>query len=294
MTVLVTGSNGFIGYYLTQQLIQKNYTVVATGKGECRLPFQNKNFVYENMDFTDPFAVHDVFMKYRPEAVVHAGALSNVDACEMNQWECYLTNVEGTLTLLFNSAACQSHFIFISTDFIFDGERGMYKEDDTPNPVNFYGKTKQEAEDAVREYAFDWAIARTILVYGQSYAAKKNILTIIKEKLEKNEAYKVVDDQYRTPTYVDDLAAGIVSIIRKKATGIYHLSGKDMLTPYQMACMAADQLGFDKSLIIKVTERNFSQPARRPRKTGFTIEKARHELGYEPISFQEGLKKTFS
>ena len=295
MKVLITGANGFLGYYLIEQLLAKKYTVIATGKGDCRLPFSDHpGFSYTTMDFTDPFSVHDVFAAHTPAVVIHAGAMSKPDECEQNQWQAYTTNTEGTLTVLMNAAELKSFFLFISTDFIFDGEKGMYKEEDPANPVNFYGKTKADAEDAVKEYEFDWAIIRTVLVYGKPQVGRSNILTIVKEKLEKGEKYNVVDDQVRTPTYVEDLAAGIISIIEKKAQGVYHLSGKEVLTPYQMACLAADYLGLDKTLIQKVTAASFSQPAKRPPKTGFVIDKAQKDLSYEPISFHEGLQKTFS
>ena len=294
MKILITGANGFLGYYLTEQLLKSSCEVIATGKGENRLPFYNyKNFKYVSMDFTDPFAVHDVFTEYKPGVVVHAGAMSKPDDCEQNQWKAYVTNVEGTITMLLNAEEQKSFFVFVSTDFIFDGNKGMYSENDNPRPVNFYGKTKLEAEQAVQEYEFGWAIARTVLVYGKPPPGRNNILTIIKEKLEKGEEYSVVADQIRTPTYVEDLAAGIVLIIEKKAKGIYHLSGKDVLTPYEMAGQTADHLGLDKSMIKKVTAADFSQTAKRPLKTGFIINKAKKELGYNPLSFSEGLNKTF-
>ena len=313
MKILITGANGFLGYYLTKQLSEKGYEVIATGRDDCRLPFiENEFFHYESMDFTYPFAVHDVFKKYKPEVVVHAGAMSKVDECELNQWQAYVANVEGTVTLLLNAEEQKSFFVFVSTDFIFDGEKarlndsrpngssggavgqGLYKEDDIPNPVNFYGKTKLEAEVAVKEYEFDWAIVRTILVYGKPTTGKGNLLTVVKEKLEKGEEYCVVDDQLRTPTFVEDLAAGIISVIERKAKGVYHLSGDDILTPYEMACKVADHLKLNKSLIKKVTAAEFSQPAKRPPKTGFVIEKSRKKLGFHPVSFEEGLRRTFS
>jgi dTDP-4-dehydrorhamnose reductase len=244
------------------------------------------------LDFTDPYAVHDAFEKYKPSIVVHAGAMSKPDECELNQWQSYLVNVEGTLHLLMNAAERKSFFVFVSTDFVFDGEKGMYSETDEPNPVNFYGKTKLEAEDAVREYEHEWAIVRTVLVYGKPISGRSNIITIVKEKLEKGEEYRVVDDQVRTPTYVGDLAAGIIAIIEQRAGGVWHLSGKDVMTPYQMAFQTARESGLDASLIRRVTAADFSQPAKRPPKTGFVIDKARRELGYEPISFTEGLRNT--
>jgi len=295
MKILITGANGFLGYYIAEQLLAKKYSVIATGKGECRLPFtHNLNFQWITMDFTDPFSIHDVFEKIKPDVVVHSGAMSKPDECEMGQMKAYLVNVEGTVQLLINSEEFKSFFVFLSTDFVFDGERGMYKENDAPRPVNYYGRTKLEAEEAVKEYQYDWAIVRTVLVYGKNHSGHSNILKIVREKLEKGEEYSVFDDQVRTPTYVEDLARGIVSIIEKKATGVFHLSGKDVLTPYQMTIKTAEYLKLDSSVIKKVTHASFSQPAKRPLKTGFIIDKAREKLGYEPISFEEGLKKTFS
>jgi len=295
MKILITGANGFLGYYLVEQLLAKKYSVIATGKGECRLPFTHAvNFQWLSMDFTDPFSIHDVFENIKPDVVVHAGAMSKPDECEMDQMKAYLVNVEGTVQLLINSEELKSFFVFLSTDFVFDGERGMYNENDAPRPVNYYGRTKLEAEEAVKEYEYDWAIVRTVLVYGRNHSGHNNILKIVKEKLEKGEEYNVVDDQLRTPTYVGDLAKGIVSIIDKKATGVFHLSGKDILTPYQIAIKTAKHLKLDSSVIKKVTAASFNQPAKRPLKTGFVIDKAKKELGYEPVSFEEGLRKTFS
>jgi dTDP-4-dehydrorhamnose reductase len=225
--------------------------------------------------------------------VIHAGAISKVDDCEQDQWQAYTTNTEATVTMLVNAEEYKSFFVFVSTDFIFDGEKGMYKEDDTAKPVNFYGKTKLDAEEAVKEYKYDWAIVRTVLVYGKPRAGRGNILSVVKEKLEKGEAYNVVDDQVRTPTYAGDLADGIIAVIEKKAKGVFHISGEEVLTPYQMACKAADYLGLDKTLLKKVTQANFSQSAKRPLRTGFVIDKAKKVLGYQPLSFEDGLKKTF-
>ena len=294
MKILVTGSNGFLGNYLVKQLLEKQHHVIATGKGDCRLPFTGQHgFEYHTMDFTDPFTVHDVFQKYKPEIVIHAGANSKPDDCELNQWQAYVTNVEGTVTMLLNAEEHKSFFIFISTDFIFDGEKGMYKEEDKPAPVNFYGKTKSEAEDAVKEYEYGWAIARTVLVYGKPHKSRSNILSIVKEKLTKGEEYSVVSDQFRTPTYVEDLAAGIILIAEKKAEGIFHLSGTEVMTPYDMAVQTAEFLGFSSLLIKKVSAENFTQPAKRPLKTGFVIDKAANQLGFKPVSFEEGVKKAF-
>src|SRR4030095_2387185 len=170
MSILITGANGFLGYYLIAQLLDKGHNVIATGRGDCRLPFiAGERFQYATMDITDSFSVHDVFNHYKPEAVIHAAAMALVDTCELNQWDAYRANVEGTITVLINAEEHKSFFVFVSTDFVFDGLKGMYKEDDERAPVNFYGKTKMEAEDAVIEYEHGWAIARTILGYGKAF-----------------------------------------------------------------------------------------------------------------------------
>lgn len=292
--ILITGANGFVGYYLTEALLEKGFTVLATSKGDCRLPFSYSSFfIYEQMDFTDPFAVHDIFEKYKPSIVIHAGAMSKPDECEINQWECYVTNVEATLTLLANAEELKSFFVFISTDFVFDGEKGMYSENDMVNPVNFYGQSKADAEDAVKEYKYDWAIVRTCSVYGKPATGKQNILTVVKSKIENREKYMVFDDQVRTPTYVKDFVKGIVDLIEKRATGVYHLAGTDVLTPYEMAIKTAEYIGLDTSYIQRVTWVDLKQPAKRPPKTGLVIGKAKKELGFDPISFEEGLKNVF-
>jgi dTDP-4-dehydrorhamnose reductase len=294
MRILITGANGFLGYYLVEKLLQKKMEVYATGRGDCRLPFiGDTNFTYFNLDFTELIEVKKVFEDVQPEIIVHAGAMSKPDDCEINKPEAFRTNVEGTINLLQAAEKYKCFFIFLSTDFVFDGINGMYSENDTPGPVNYYGLSKLLAEKEVKAYKNGWAIVRTVLVYGKPTTGKKNLLTIIKEKLENGEEYKVVSDQIRTPTYVEDLAAGIVSIVEKKAEGVFHISGEDILTPYDMACKTADFLKLDKTLLKQANADNFNQPARRPLKTGFIIEKAKKVLGFNPISFEEGLKKTF-
>lgn len=292
--VLITGANGFLGYYLTQLLLKKGYEVMATGKGECRLPFQEKNFHYQSMDFANDEEVKNVFEQYRPGVIVHCGAESKPDACELNKENAFRINVSGTMNLLKASETLQSHFIFLSTDFVFDGKKGMYTEDDERSAVNYYGQTKILAEDEVVQYQYAWAIVRTVLVYGKPFLSRQNILTNVAAALQKGEKLKIFNDQVRTPTFVEDLASAIESIIGKKATGIYHISGEDVLTPYQMAIAVAKYLNVDASLIAKVSENDFEQPAKRPLKTGFTISKAKKELHYQPHSFEEGLKKTFA
>ncbi len=290
--VLITGANGFVGRNIVEQLLLKDYNVIATGKGHCRFSSSNENFLYETMDFVDAERIKAVFEKHAPDIVVHCGALSKPDECEQNKEAAFRINVSGTIYLLNEAAKYGCFFIFLSTDFIFSGEEGMYKEEDTPAPVNYYGQTKLLAEEEVKNYPFSWTIVRTVLVYGPSDGSRLNMVTMVADALHANKTLHIYDDQVRTPTYVVDLAKAIVTIIEKRATGVYHISGKDVCTPYQMACAVAHYLGFDENKIKRVTAETFQQGAKRPPKTGFTIEKAQRELHYQPLSFDEGLSLT--
>lgn len=292
MKVLITGANGLLGQHLVKYLLDKQFHVIATGRGESRLPFlSTAGYMYCSMDITNALQVYSVMNKEKPDVVVHAAAATQVDDCEKHPQQCETINVNGTSQILTDAETFSSHFIYVSTDFVFDGERGDYSEEDDLNPISWYGFTKMQAEAIVQTSSIPWSIVRTCLVYGNVLqGTRSNIISWVKESLEQGKPIKVVADQWRTPTYVEDLAKGIALIIEKKAEGIFHLSGKDRLSPYLMALQTADYFKLDPSYIEKVDASTFSQPGRRPLKTGLVIEKARKELGYEPVSFAEGLK----
>ncbi|MEJ7913539.1 MAG: SDR family oxidoreductase [Chitinophagaceae bacterium] len=292
-TVLITGANGFVGRYLVERLLLLGYCVIATGRGDDRLHVEHKDLQYQSLDITDRNAISWALEKYRPGVVVHTAALSSPDDCESNRILAAATNTTATRHLLEAASKQKSFFIFLSTDFVFSGLTGMYSEEDLRQPVNYYGETKLWAEDLVREYADRWCIIRTVLVYGKRREGRHNLLTVVAEKLAKGEQYNVFNDQIRTPTYVEDLTMAIGSIIEKKLRGIFHISGNDVLTPFEMAQMTARHLGLPESLLHPVTSDTFEQPARRPSKTGFTITKAEKEFNFQPTSFAEGLLKTF-
>jgi dTDP-4-dehydrorhamnose reductase len=289
--VLVTGANGLLGQQLIKVLLHKNYQVIATSRGESRLPFQSSdNYTYHEMDVANAMDTLSVMSLEKPDVVVHAAAMTQVDDCELRPQQCEKINVQGTSQILTDAETFSSHFIFISTDFVFDGEKGNYSEEEDTKPISLYGFSKLQAESMVQTSTIPFAIVRTCLVYGNLLkGTRSNIISWVKESLEQGKTIQVVSDQLRTPTYVEDLANGIALIIEKKATGIYHISGKDWLTPYDMAIKTANKFQLDISKIVKVDASTFKQPGRRPVKTGFVIEKARKELGYEPMSFDEGL-----
>lgn len=294
MKIAITGTNGLLGQHLVQLLLNEGYSVVATGKGPDRSFFasNSKAYRYYELDIVDQLRINEIWQSEKPEVLVHAAAITQVDECELNQEQCEWVNVQGTAWAIMAAEKYCRHIIFVSTDFVFDGVGGSYSEDAELNPISFYGKTKQEGERLVSHAKIPWAIVRTCLVYGNVLSgSRNNIISWVKENLENNKPIRVVSDQFRTPTYVADLAKGILLIIQQKATGIYHISGNEILTPYEIAQQTAHFLGLNNGLIEEVNASVFTQPAKRPPKTGFNISKARKELGYKPISFKEGLKR---
>lgn len=290
MTILVTGSNGLLGQHLCAQLISSGHQVVGIGRGANRLT-QLQSLRYEEVDITDGVHLQTVVKKVSPECIVHAAAMTQVDQCEEDKQSCYNINVSATRFLIDVAIELGCRLVYISTDFVFDGLGGPYSEEDEPAPVNYYGSTKLAAEKAVMESGLQWSIVRTVLVYGEVLeGTRSNIIKWVKENLEQGKPIKVVSDQYRTPTFIDDLADGIVRVVEKKAEGIYHISGGEGLSPYDMALKTAAFYKLNASLIEKVDASTFQQIGKRPLRTGFDISKARRELGFEPRSFDDSLQ----
>ena len=291
MKVLLTGSNGLLGQKLVALLRQQvGVQVLATSRGANKLAGLYPGQPFVPLDVTDAAQVQQVLARERPTHVIHAAALTNVDECELNHEACWQQNVTAVANLVTSCAALDIHLTHLSTDFIFSGEAGPLAEDALPGPVNFYGESKLAAERLVQASPGRWAVARTVLVYGVAHEyGRTNLVLWVRDSLRAGKNIKVVDDQWRTPTLAEDLAQGCWLLARQSAQGIYHLSSDELLTPHAMALRVADYFGLDKTLIERVNASTFSQPARRPARTGFLIDKARRELGYRPHTFAEGI-----
>jgi dTDP-4-dehydrorhamnose reductase len=287
--ILITGANGLLGQKLIHLLSQKPIDFLATGRGANRLQ-SLANVPYAEMDITKPAQIKALMADYQPDIVIHTAAMTQVDDCETQREACWEMNVKAVAYLI---EACQINHTFLlhlSTDFIFDGKAGPYAETAEAKPLSYYGESKLAAENLLIQSSIPWAIARTVLVYGITEAmSRSNIILWVKKSLAEGKTIQVVDDQWRTPTLAEDLAQGCWLIADKAAQGIFNISGKDFLSPYEMAIQTAEYFKLDKSLIIRTDGSQFSQPAQRPPRTGFIIDKARKILGYEPHSFAEGI-----
>ena len=296
MKILLTGANGLLGQHLLHLILKEtDHIVIAVGKGDCRTEFlHNKRLRYYSLDITDAVAANRLYLEEQPGLFIHAAAITQVDDCESDKVKCWNTNVTATRFLIDAARKINAFVVYVSTDFVFDGEKGNYSESDLTGPVNYYGSSKLAAENALLDSGLNAAIVRTCLVYGNLVnGSRTNFISWVKENLEEGKTIKVVNDQYRTPTYIEDLAKGILLVTEKKATGIFHISGEELLTPYEMAMVTADFLSLNRLLLEKVDASGFTQTAKRPAKTGFVITKAKNELGYQPLSFNDGLIKMF-
>ncbi|SHK37009.1 SDR family oxidoreductase [Hymenobacter psychrotolerans] len=291
MRILVTGTNGLLGQKLVALLReQPGVHVVATSRGPNKLAALYPDVRFVQLDVSRQEEVERVLAQEAPTHLIHTAAMTNADECELKREECWLHNVTAVRHVV---AACEAHRVHLthlSTDFVFSGEQGPLDEQAEPAPINFYGESKAAAEKIVQAARTPWVIVRTVLVYGTAHEyARTNIVLWVRDSLRAGQSIRVVSDQYRTPTLAEDLAQGCWLVAQQNATGIYHISSDEVLTPYQMALQVAAHFQLDASLIAEVDASTFSQPARRPLRTGFVISKARQELGYRPHTFAEGI-----
>lgn len=290
MKILITGSNGLLGQKLVKLLANKDgIELLATSKGSNRISNQS-GYTYKSLDITNQQEVDAIFDEFMPDTVINTAAMTNVDACESDKELCWDLNVNAVKYQIKAAEKHQAHYIHLSTDFVFDGEAGPYKETDQPNPLSYYGESKYEAEKLVQKANTKWSIARTIIVYGMvEDMSRSNIVLWAKEALEKGNPLTIVDDQFRSPTLAEDLAMGCWQIAEKQAEGIYHLSGKDVMSIIELVNRVADFYGLDKSIISPIKSTSLNQAAKRPPRTGFILDKAINDLDYSPCSFEEGL-----
>lgn len=292
MKLLITGSNGLLGQKIVKRCIRHGIPFIATSKGGNRNP-DCPDAVYLSMDISSADEVQTTFAKVRPTAVIHTAAITNVDYCEQHPEECMETNVEAVRLLWETSRQFGCHFQLLSTDFVFDGEKGHYSETDAPSPLSVYARSKVAAEQVLLEDTTkNWSIVRTIIVFGTGHQlSRSNLVLWALEALPKGEPMRLVNDQFRAPTWADDLAYGCVSIIERDEQGIFHLSGPDTYSVAELVQRIASVLGLADPAITTISSAALNQPAKRPPRTGFDLTKAAQLLDYHPHSFEDAVRE---
>jgi dTDP-4-dehydrorhamnose reductase len=288
LKLLITGASGLYGSKLAKLALDRGIEVYSS---DIQGLSTYGNFV--KLDIADKAHVDETFRSIKPDVVVHAATLTDVDKCELNKELAWRVNVDGTKNIAQASQQVGAFLVYISTDYVFSGEKGCYVESDSPDPINYYGLTKLEAETVVMQTMSepDFFIGRPSVIYGSTPAAGKvNFALWLIETLRKGERVRIVTDQWNTPTLNTNFAEMTLEVIERRINGVYHTCGATRVSRFEFAEKIADCFGLDKSLIDKVFASQFSWPARRPSDSSLDTSKARREFKCKPLSMDKALE----
>jgi len=286
--ILITGSNGLLGMQLRCLLEKNDFSVIASGIGSDRLT--NHNHIYIELDVTSSERCEYILNTYQPDIIVNAAAMTDVDKCEKEKERCLEVNSDSIDAFIPYLKKNNTHYIQISTDFIFNGEKGPYIETDDCDPINFYGFSKLEAEKKITTNNLKYTILRTSLIYGMDNDGN-NFLMWVRKNLMDNVELNIVDDQYRTPTYVLDLSAAILEIVKHKKYGTYHISGGENLSIFEIVCNIAKHYKLSISLVNRIKSSELNQIAKRPSRSGLKIKKAIENFNFTPTDLNNALNQ---
>jgi dTDP-4-dehydrorhamnose reductase len=277
MRFLVTGSAGLVGSQVVRDLAQ-NHTVHS-----CYHNLPSDYGIKTKLDLLDRDAIYDIVDKTAPDVIIHLAAITNVDLCESEKQLATKINTNATRYLANSAARCNAFFVYVSTDYVFDGIEGMKKENDAPNPINHYGRTKLDGEKALLDIDLKWCVARTSTPFGV-HKSKKSFPAWMVENLKEKKEITALSDQITSPTYVPNLSRMLVEISTKRITGIIHVAGATPISRYDLANMVAEKLGLDKNLIKKTTTDKMNWTAKRPKNSTLDVSYASRILDEKPQS----------
>jgi len=285
--ILVTGASSLPGFRIVCEALKKGYDVIAL-YWKNPIPISNNNITKIRMDIRDLTSLKNLLHQNKPDIVIHAAALGDVDLCEKDKKLAWETNVQSTISLASLTAKLQAFLVYLSTDYVFDGEKGNYSEEEPPNPVDYYGFTKLMGEIACMSAGTEYAIVRASSIYGFG-PGRKNFAKFLVEKLSKNETVKALVDQYTSPTQATLLGETVIEIVEKKLTGIFHVVGEKM-SRYEFALKVAETLNLDKSLISPAKFEEMSWFAKRPRNSSLNFEKTKEKLKIDFYSTEKAFQ----
>lgn len=287
MRLLVTGSSGLYGSKLAALATERKYQVYSGYKRD-----QPASGIPLHFDVSDKNQVEETFRKVNPEFVVHAAALTDVDRCELNKKLAWKINVEGTRNIAEAVNTRRAFLIYVSTDYVFNGETGMYKENDEPEPINYYGLTKLESEELVKNLVNEYCIVRPSVIYGSTIAAGKiNFALWVLNNLRSGKQVRIVTNQWNSPTLNTSLAEMTLEIARRKLQGIFHLSGATRISRYDFAKFIAHVFNVDANLLSPSTIAEFSWTAKRPKDSSLDTTKAQQTLKNKPLQISQALER---
>ncbi len=284
---MVTGSVGFLGYHLTF-LLNDDYAVAGTFHEKMTTVAPVQLF---KMDVTDSESVESCVDIFKPDYLVHAAACADVDWCEKNPEQAMRVNRDGIANVAEICAKHSIRMIQISTDLVFDGEKGDYIEEDAADPINIYGKSKLAGEKRVLDISGDNIVFRVALLIGPDSPFKKGYIVGTMQKIRNGEKAYFFKDQYRTPLYTADVASAIDLVIRNNPPGgIYHLSGPSKLSRYEFGLKMQDAYGFDDEFLVPALMEDLPELMPRPKDVSLNHKKAASVFGFEPTDVEDALR----
>jgi dTDP-4-dehydrorhamnose reductase len=288
MKILITGASGRIGFELAERFVKNGDRVICT--------FLNNPISIEGVeksikiDLIDEMSVKETIKKVKPEILIHTAALTNVDLCETNHELADKLNVESTRNIIESCKEFNTKIVYISSSFVFNGTGKVFNEDSEPNPINYYGKTKLEGENIVKNSGLDFLILRTDQPYNWIKPWQKdNNVTRVLKRLEAGEITKEPIDWYNNPTFIPNLVEATLKLVEKNKVGIYHAVGPDFINRYEWALKIAEVFKKDKNLIKPIVSDELNLPAKRPY-AKLSNEKIVKDTGIDFVGVEEGMK----
>lgn len=286
--ILLTGANGLLGQKVAELFrSETSFELILTDLQENA--FEPRGFDYFQMDITKKEDVKESVKKYLPSVIINCAAYTNVDGCETERELSWRVNVDAVKHFIIASRINALKIVHISTDYIFDGKSGNYTETSKPNPLSYYGKSKLAAENALLSSGIDFAIVRTMVLYGTGRNLRPNFVTWLINMLAEKNTVRIVDDQFGMPTIIDDLGWGLVKIVELDKSGIYNICGSEYLSRYEFAVKIANVFRLNENLVMPVKTSDLNQAAARPMNSSFILLKASTDLGIKPLNVTEGL-----
>ncbi|MBU0614823.1 MAG: dTDP-4-dehydrorhamnose reductase [Nanoarchaeota archaeon] len=275
--ITIMGAGGFLGTKLVK-ILSEHHEVYPFYHGK-----------EPKVDITQIQDIQKI-IDVKPNIVIHAAGMTNVDLCETYKELAEKVNVAPMHSIVEACNKTKAKLVYFSTDFIFDGEKGMYKEDDTPNPLGYYALTKLKAENILKEKSDDYLILRVVVLYGYNGDnSERSYVNWVVNSLSQGKEIKTYTDQYGTPTLTDDIADAVNLLTKNDCKGVYHVAGAQRLTRYDMAIKIAEEFNLNKCLIKPILMKDLNLPAKRPKDSSLSIEKLKKQ-GILMHTFEEGIK----
>ena len=272
---LVTGSAGLIGRQVVKDLSETHEVFSCYNKSKP----EHGNII--KMDLLNHEMISNVMSEKKPDVVIHLGAMTAVDLCETDQDSAFKINSQATEILAKESSKMNTFIVYVSTDYVFDGNTGMYEENDATNPLGFYGKSKLLGEKSIQNFSSNWCIARTSTPFGL-HPTKKSFPIWVIENLQKQKQIDVLTDQFTSPTYVPSLSRMLIEISERHLAGIIHVAGASKISRYEMAKLISDKLGLDGKLLREISINDIKWEAQRPKDSSLNVSKAISTLNQKP------------